>query len=273
MARTNDKVKALKSGYNEVSLNEDGLFIPEHYEAYFMPIVSTHSRFPTLAGFEALARTSGKHALAPSTFINKLKERDHVDLLDLAIIERALKFAQQHPEITMSVNMSPELLSRPDSAECIIEMCHKYRLDNKNIKLEIIEEPFPTEHLNTIIRNLQSLHEAEHPIWIDDFGTQDSNFTRIKMLKNNGINITGIKIDQSLVEDEKLMMIIRENPDLKKYSIIAEGIETDRQYGVVTNLFETPQLQGYGFRKALSPHQAHLEIARQIPGYLNHALP
>jgi EAL domain-containing protein (putative c-di-GMP-specific phosphodiesterase class I) len=148
-------------------------------------------------------------------------------------------------DFCISVNTSYKQLKQVNFIDLVINTLHKYSLDPKYLILEITEDE-AMEDPDLIINILTKLKSYGIIISLDDFGTGYSSLSYI-----NKLPVDIIKIDRSLImnleEDSKNIFIIKliiMMAHSLNIDVLAEGIETDAQFNILSNL-KCDYIQGY----------------------------
>ncbi len=205
----------------------------------FQPIFDTVTRRPIAS--EALLRwhRADGSVVAPLDFI-PIAEASHAILpIGEWVVETAARELASigASDLAISVNVSPRQLADPNFADHVLEACRRTGLAPERMILELTEsalvEPDPTVDLN-----LEALGAAGFQMAIDDFGTGYSSLAYLTRLE-----IDWIKIDQIFVSglgrnpsDETLVRAIIHMAHDLGLRVIAEGVETQAQLEVLTNL-------------------------------------
>ena len=226
----------------------------------------------TMVAVEALIRwrRANGDIMRPDTFI-PIAERGHLIVLigrwvmqracrDLAAFQRA-----GHKDLQLNVNMAAaEFLDEqlPDELMAIVDAAG---VSPRHVCLELTEG-MAMRHADTVIPVMQALRQRGFHISLDDFGKGHSSLSRLKSLP-----ITSLKIDRTFVaglpHNTGDCSIVRAIFDLGKHmklQVIAEGVETDAQFGYLQQ-FGYPRMQGY-----LLGRPAPLEqLQQRFPADLN----
>ncbi|MGL5545008.1 MAG: EAL domain-containing protein [Cetobacterium sp.] len=223
--RRNEKIKSLL----ENSINNE-------FYAVFQPKYNLSNN--TLSGAEALARweNSDLKFISPVEFIPLAEKMGIVYKIDYKIAEEAIKKVASLLEkksvvkdFRLSFNMSTETFVREDMLQYIFDLLDFYKVDGKNIEIEITESMI-LKNSKTTIEILERLKEKNILISMDDF---TAGYSTVGLLATLPVDI--VKFDRSLIlamnEDEqkgkviyKGLVKIMKSLGLK---IVAEGIEKE----------------------------------------------
>ena len=151
----------------------------------------------------------------------------------------------------VAVNVSVRQFQDENIIPFISEMIEEVGLEANYLELEITESLMQNLDNSTIILN--QLKDLGVQLSVDDFGTGYSSLSYLKHLP-----IDKIKIDKSFVDDiishSNQGMMVKTIIDMGvnlKFSVIAEGIETEEQVKFLTR--NACQIgQGYYYSKPLS---------------------
>ena len=212
-----------------------------------------------LAGVEALARwirADGSMVL-PNDFIPLCEEMGISDLMFEAILTNVCNdVASWRDEggwdVPVSVNLSAHQLRNADLVSLVKKTLMIKSVDRKLINLELTESTL-LEDLTIARPILNDLSALGVGIHIDDFGTGYSSLSYLAELP-----VKTLKIDRSfvakLVDSESNTRVVQAIIALGKamqLEIVAEGVETDRQYALVRKL-GCDLVQGYFIAKPMS---------------------
>jgi len=120
--------------------------------------------------------------------------------------------------------------------------------------LEVTEGVVQTDPENLVI--FQELKDLGVLLAIDDFGTGYSSFASLKHLKVDYLKIDKYFIDD-MMNDEKTMLLVSSMIEMGHnlgHEIIAEGVETSKQFDVLKNI-DCETAQGYLFSKPVSSNE------------------
>lgn len=225
------------------------------FDIHYQPQVD--ARTEQLVGVEALVRWNhpslGK--LAPAEFIPVAEDSRLIIDLDRLTLSRACReIAHQHrhghPNLKLSVNLSPLLLERANFVDHILEILTREQFPPQLLELEITEGLLMNDRPD-VIEKLRRLSGIGVQIAIDDFGT---GYSSLSYLQKFPINT--LKIDRSFIhairtaEEEACIVnaIISMALGLK-LNIIAEGVENHAQLRYLQTL-GCHAVQGYLFGQA-----------------------
>lgn len=155
------------------------------------------------------------------------------------------------PALRMSVNISPSHFMDKEIVTMIKHTIDETGMIPAELELEVTENVVQTDEENlSVFSDLKSLGIK---LAIDDFGTGYSSFASLKHL-----NVDCLKIDKYFIhdmehdEETKLLIgsMIEMGHNLKN-GIVAEGVETLEQFGMLQNL-GCDTVQGYLFSKPIN---------------------
>ena len=145
--------------------------------------------------------------------------------------------------------------------ECV-NLLEEMRVHPSNICLEIIESTI-LENNPLVLRNFEFLRKNGVSIAIDDFGTGYSSLSYLQKYQPDTI-----KIDQEFIvhvaenlEKQKIVSAIIELANKLGVTVIAEGVETERDFNFLARL-GCEIVQGYFFSKPVTEPEA-LQMLRQ----------
>jgi predicted signal transduction protein with EAL and GGDEF domain len=141
--------------------------------------------------------------------------------------------------LNLSVNLSPRQLAEPNLVWKIRELLTNQRIDPQALRLSFeLTETFIAVNEERERHRLAQLHDLGITLAVDDFGTGYSSLAYVK-----DFPVSVVKIDRSFVDGIDLaprsQAIVRgivalvHSIDMK---VVAEGVETEGQYRVLTEL-------------------------------------
>lgn len=234
---------------------------------WYQPKVSVRTH--ELTGFEALMRWQDPETglVPPNQFIPLMEQtRLILEAGRWALAQVARDCAHwvtaglKPPRV--AVNVSPLQLRQKDFVDTVIQAADETREAGAMLNLEITESLI-MEHVESIIPKLQTIRGLGVEISVDDFGTGYSSLAYIARLP-----IHALKIDRSFVvgmtENRHSLAIVKSVISLAHslgLSVIAEGVETGEQSGLLADL-DCDEMQGYLIRRPM-PSAAIADFLRQ----------
>ncbi|MEM7769581.1 MAG: EAL domain-containing protein, partial [Cyanobacteria bacterium P01_A01_bin.37] len=224
----------------------------------YQPIVQLHDQ--KLVGFEALVRwphpTRGM--IEPTEFVSIAEETGLIASLDHWVLHQACRqmaewkarFSRSVP-LSISINLSVQNLRQPSLLENIDNILVDTGLDAHAIVLEITESML-IEDIDQTINLLDQLALRHIQVCIDDFGSGYSSLNYLHRLPVHHLKIDSGFVHQ-LQSDVRNYQVVSTIIALSKQlglSVVAEGIETDQQLGILQQLGCTFG-QGYLFSSSL----------------------
>ncbi len=211
---------------------------------HYQPIVSlTDGR---LVGFEALLRWhhSKLGMIAPFRFIPIAEDSGLILPITVWILNQTcLQLAEwqrigpEYRDLMVSVNISGKHLAKNELVDDVLGALQRSQVLARTLKLEITEST-AMENAEHSIKILNKLKEIGVQLSIDDFGTGYSSLSHLHRLP-----FDTLKIDRSFVsrvgdngEDSEVLQTVISLAKNLKMRVIAEGIETVPQLGVLQNL-------------------------------------
>lgn len=168
------------------------------------------------------------------------------------------------PPARMAVNLSVEQIRNPKLVSIVERTLRETGLCPKYLELEITESTAVKE-ANYIIRVLNELKDLGVSIAIDDFGTEYSSLSRLKMLP-----IDRIKMDMLFVQgisdnekDEAIARIIIQLGKNLGLNIIAEGVETEMQMNFLEKQV-CDEVQGFYYYKPMPAEEIETILLSKV---------
>jgi diguanylate cyclase (GGDEF)-like protein len=246
----------------------------------YQPIVELSSA--ELVGFEALIRWNHptRGMVPPMEFIPLCEETSLILPITFWVIREACEqmkkwhiMMPQNNLVSVSVNISGKHFAESDLIEQIKQILAETGINPHCLKLEITESEVMANAEN-VIDMLKQLKALGLQLMIDDFGTGYSSLSYLHRFPTDTL-----KIDRSFVgkmdesnENCEIVKTILSLADTLNLSVIAEGIETAQQLGLLKDL-GCEYGQGYLFSRPLPKNEAEALLVEKInwkallPGY------
>jgi predicted signal transduction protein with EAL and GGDEF domain len=214
----------------------------------YQPQVDVETRVVT--GAEALVRWVRPSGLVtPDRFIPAAEATGVIVDIDRWVLHAACAQAQKwvdagRPPLRMACNVSSMTLATPGFASHVLTELDTSGLAPDLLEIEITESRSLFEG-GECVRELSVLRDRGVHVAIDDFGTGYSNVGRLRELP-----VDRVKIDQSFVRDiasgegAAMCSVIVGLARTLDLDVIAEGVETDEQLAVLSDL-GCAEFQGY----------------------------
>ncbi|WP_432459974.1 putative bifunctional diguanylate cyclase/phosphodiesterase [Agarivorans sp. QJM3NY_25] len=227
----------------------------QQFSLVFQPILRSSDK--QIVSFEALIRWQfNGEWISPDEFISIAEQyglirKIGVWVLNSACQEAALWPAQQ--QFAVCVNVSVIQLQDQDFIEIVEHALSASQLHPEQLHIEMTESVF-TSDIVLLSQQIKDLQDKGIKVSIDDFGT---GYSSLSIMQDLAVNT--VKIDRSFVSrmETNGYAIIKAVMHIAKslnHSVVAEGIETERQMNQLTEL-GVDYLQGYYFAKPLPVEQ------------------
>lgn len=225
----------------------------KEFEFHYQPKISAGDFKP--CGAEALIRWRHpkRGLVSPDLFIPLADRTGRMEPLTAFVLNTTFRQAAEWPsEISLSINLSPRMLSSSELVELISLSLATWNFDPTRVFIEITEGALITDPESSYSL-LSQLRKLGIQISIDDFGT---GYSSLAYFKN--IPADELKIDKSFVlnmfDDEGDKRIVRTILKLSKefgLKVTAEGVEDERTALMLVQL-GCDRLQGYHYSKPLA---------------------
>jgi EAL domain-containing protein (putative c-di-GMP-specific phosphodiesterase class I) len=252
LLRTLDQIKSEKSLIMSNALTVQDLseaISQDKMVTYFQPKVDISTQ--RVVGLEALVRwehpTEG--ILHPNTFVPMAENNGLIFELTMSVCQQVLAHAvrlqKEGFDLNIGINISVDALNDLDWPDKIEAETRNAGLQPSSITFEITESRL-MENISVALDILNRLSLKRFNLSIDDFGTGYSSMEQLQR-----IPFSELKMDRAFVrgasEDSSARAILESNHMLAKklnMSIVAEGVETQEDWDLVTEL-GCDQAQGY----------------------------
>ncbi len=206
----------------------------ENLIAYFQPIRNVKTG--KIEKFECLARIKDDEiVVSPIRFMEAARLTGTYSLITRSIIKKAFKEFKDN-EYEFSINITANDIRMGYLEEFLMYHVNKYKVDPSRIVLEILEDIVTLSEGN-MIEQIERFRKIGFKIAIDDFGMENSNFSRLLELYPDFLKIDGAFIKDILVS-EKSRIIVDAIVEVCKKSgikVIAEYVSDAKIYEYVKN--------------------------------------
>ena len=238
----------------------------DQFELQYQPLVSFSRR--RVVGTEALLRwRHPDHGLLnPSSFVSVAEETGLINAISDWVIDRASAqladwHRRGHPQMRMSLNLSPRHFEHGEIVDTIAQNLQRHGLAASALELEITESIMMHEAGGTADK-IGRLRQLGVGIAIDDFGTGYSALGYLQRFP-----VSSLKIDRSFVRE----LNGHGNPIINAIAgiargfgleVVAEGVETGDQIGHLRAL-GCDAMQGFYFSEPVGA-EAAAELFKQM---------
>ena len=206
-------------------------------------------------GAELLMRWTTEEfgAVSPAEFIPIAEQIGMIPLMGRHALHAAARIANEvralGSDASVSVNLSPRQLLRPDLERTVLHACEHNHTDPSMIELELTESALVTD-ISHVEKLLVRLRRHGFKLSLDDFGTGYSSLSHLRNLPFHKV-----KIDRSFVMDlerspkSRVMLegLVRLCSNLGM-GTVAEGVETEAQFALLRAM-GVDEYQGYLFAR------------------------
>lgn len=186
-----------------------------------------------VTGAEALVRWTHpeRGPISPDKFIRIAEEFHRIERITRFVVNEAVRAAvelrRQGLDLSISVNISAQLLRNPGLPGMILDILALHGLDPEKLTLEITE----TDRLDRSSRTfqmLQKLVQAGLKLSIDDFGTGNATIDYLRYLPASEVKIDKVFVQAMEANKEDLLLVqsIIEMAHSQDRTVVAEGVET-----------------------------------------------
>ena len=249
-----DEIKDRIVWEQQISAELDRAIAERQIRPYLQPIVNQEGK---PVGAEALARWihPKKGFMSPADFIPVFERNGRIIDVDRHIwrcsAEILSEWSTTHPDLFISVNISPIDFYYMDIYEEIHGLVEEFGIDPVKLRLEITEQVMMS-NLEEKLAVIDKLKKDGHLIEMDDFGSGYSSFNMLKDMPADLIKIDMVFLNNA--ENNKKARIILERliGMIESLGMISltEGVETDSQFAGLARM-GCKLFQGYHFAKPL----------------------
>ena len=238
---------------------------------FYQPKYNIQYDPPKLSSAEALIRW--KHPelgmVSPGSFIPLFENNGQISVVDNYVWDEAARQIAAWRDkygvtLPVSVNLSRVDVFDPTLEDKLRALVDRNGLDRGALKLEVTESAY-TENAGQMISLIERLRGMGFEIEMDDFG---SGYSSLNMLSSMPIDV--LKMDMAFVrniehseKDFRLVELVLDIAGYLKVPVVAEGVETERQYQMLRDA-GCELVQGYYFSRPLPPEEFEALIIREI---------
>lgn len=226
--------------------------LDEEMSLVYQPIVDVGSS--RTMGLEALARWNSAELgfVSPSAFVRAAETSGVITRLTMVLLKKALKAAAEWPEdVFLSFNLSPLDLSSPTAVLNLVSLVERSGVRPDRIAFEVTETALMQDFDNSV-EALNLLKAMGSKVALDDFGSGYSSLSYVQKLPLDRIKvdrafINGIESSPASRAIVKTILDLCRNLEV---NCVVEGVETDRQLAVLTEI-GCDTVQGYYYSRPL----------------------
>ena len=214
------------------------------FRVFFQPIKDTKTQ--KIHKYEVLARivTMENEIVGPHMFLKPLALAGLLSEFTRRIIDMAFAYVA-NKDVTISINVTGEDFRENYLVGYLEKKRQEYALSASSIVLEIVESVSAID-TDIVLEQLKALKALGYKIAIDDFGTENSNFSRLLTLQVDFIKIDGsfiknIASDANSQEIVKAIVFFAHNIGCK---VIAEFVHNQEVYDLIVQ-YGIDFAQGY----------------------------
>ena len=245
--------------YEAMLLDSIGDALNENqFKLVFQPKYDIHGEKPKLSSAEVLIRWQHPDFgdVRPDFFIPLFEENGLIRQLDRYVWKEAAKQIRIWRDefgytIPVSVNVSRVDIFDLDFLSYLKQIVKENGIEAKDLHLEITETAY-TDNVDQIVGVVKELQKEGFMVEMDDFGKGYSSFNMLTTLPLDALKLD-IGFIKGIAENNKEMNLldcILKIAKLLNLTVIAEGVESDKQYLLLKNA-GCDEIQGYYFSKPL----------------------
>ena len=231
-------------------------------EPFYQAIADIKSK--EIVKFEVLARGNYEdEVIAPYFFIEAAERLGLIGAITRIMISKSFSFFED-TAYSFSINLSQRDLLDGYIIPFLQEKLERHQINPKRITLEILENVTVGEHHLMILKQLRRLKEIGFEIAIDDFGVENSNFSRLIEIDFDYIKLDGVFVKR-LVENEKDRKIVEAIVSLAhalNIKTVAEYVENSEILEVLKEC-GVDYAQGYFIGKPQSGAQTLMTLNKE----------
>jgi EAL domain-containing protein (putative c-di-GMP-specific phosphodiesterase class I)/GGDEF domain-containing protein len=240
-------------------------------QVYYQPKYDVQCNPPRLASAEALIRW--KHPelgmISPGDFIPLFEGNGLIHVVDNYVWDEAASQVARWRDrfgvtLPISVNLSRADVFDRDLEDRLVSLIENNGLSYGDLMLEVTESAY-TDNAMELLDVIARLRERGFKVEMDDFG---SGYSSLNMLSKMPIDV--LKMDMKFVRhieesetDLRLVKLILDIAEYLKLHVVAEGVETEGQLGLLKDA-GCGLIQGYLFSRPLPAEEFEQLIKREL---------
>jgi EAL domain-containing protein (putative c-di-GMP-specific phosphodiesterase class I) len=240
-------------------------------QVYYQPKYDVQCNPPRLASAEALIRW--KHPelgmISPGDFIPLFEGNGLIHVVDNYVWDEAASQVARWRDrfgvtLPISVNLSRADVFDRDLEDRLVSLIENNGLSYGDLMLEVTESAY-TDNAMELLDVIARLRERGFKVEMDDFG---SGYSSLNMLSKMPIDV--LKMDMKFVRhieesetDLRLVKLILDIAEYLKLHVVAEGVETEGQLGLLKDA-GCGLIQGYLFSRPLPAEEFEQLIEREL---------
>lgn len=219
------------------------------------PMVDSRTGEPRI--YECLLRMKREDGemVSAGQFIELAEQLGLSRYIDKSALEMAVALLKQHPDLTLSVNVSSLTANEPDWMASLRSLTGEDRSITSRLIVEITETSVIVD-MDSMKTFVDTLRELGCRIAIDDFGAGYTSFKNLKALKVDMVKIDGAFV-RDLAADLTDQAFIRTMVDIARtfnMETVAEWVGDETTVRLLTEA-GVDYLQGYHFGAPIPPEE------------------
>ena len=237
------------------------------FDLMFQPIVDLWTN--VVHHFECLVRFKGNDNQSPYETVSFAEDVGMVGMLDMALLERAIKTMRSGVANTESlrfaVNLSGRSLSDPVIVKRLMEILTGTGELRKRLVFEMTESA-EVHDLKAVNDVIQGIRKLGHEVCLDDFGAGNAAFHYLRALKVDNVKIDGSYIKDAMRNNENVSFIKAIVGLCSELGVTttAEYVE-DQETANLLKLLKVRFGQGWYFGKPQRPAGDDIRVAWKTP--------
>lgn len=235
---------------------------------HYQPRVDTHTGL--LCSMEALVRWQHPELglIPPAKFIPLAESSGLILRIGEVVLEQtcaqlAKWRAEGLPLVPVSINVSPKQFAHGNIHHQLALHLARHRLAPSLLEVEITESAMMADHPE-VLAELAAIRELGVKLHVDDFGTGYSSLSQLQKLRMDVLKVDKAftcELDKS-AEGRVFFQAIVSMAHALGMSVVAEGVETERQLDILREL-RCNEVQGYYIARPQPPQEMAVLMRRR----------
>lgn len=206
-------------------------------EPYYQPIVNIKSG--EIVKYEVLARGYYNGELySPYQFLGSAERMGLISSLTRMIINKSFAYFEG-TDICFSINLTQRDLLDKYLMTFLQQKLQTYDIQPKNVTFEILESVTAEEYLEILLKQLKNLKKMGFEIAMDDFGIENSTFSRMLEIDFDYIKIDAAfikNLENDSIKDKVIVSAIVGMAKALNIPTIAEFVKNEKILQIVKDL-------------------------------------
>ena len=246
----------------------------DRVEVFYQPFYNVKKSCFDVAEALVRIRQENGELIPPGAFIPAAEESGQIIPLGIRVFEKVCRFLsnvdmKKYGLKEIEVNVSAAQFDHENPSKFVMNNIEKYHINPSSINLEITETA-AAENREIMVKNMEKLIKKGVTFSLDDFGTGRSNIDYFVNMPVNAVKFD-YTFTRGFFDNEKIKHVLTGLVDIihkMNMGIVAEGIETEEQMNVMTEM-GVEYIQGFYYSRPV-PEDEFLAFLKEKNSPLYH---